>query len=67
MREKINEKYEASQEELMRWYREGRSFQDILKALQTSQLTNIPPEELLTRSMTKSWQEIWKDVGVLPT
>ncbi|MFO8036281.1 MAG: hypothetical protein R6U57_06625 [Anaerolineales bacterium] len=67
MTEKITENYEVSQHELMKWYREGRSFQDILKALQTSQLTKIPPEELLSRNMSQSWQEIWREVGVLPT
>lgn len=67
MKEEISQKYEVSQEDLMKWYRGGRTFQDILKALQTSQLTNIPPEELLSRSMTQSWQEIWKEMGVLPS
>ncbi len=67
MKEEISQKYEVSQEDLMKWYRGGRTFQDILKALQTSQLTSISPEELLSRNMTQSWQEIWKEVGVLPS
>jgi len=66
MNEKITQTYEVSQQELMEWYNGGRSFQDIMKALQTSQLSNIPPEELLTRSLNQSWEEIWREIGVLP-
>lgn len=66
MPEKIKTNSELTQTELMKWYRGGRTFQDIMKALQTSQLADISAEELLARIESQSWEEIWHELGVAP-
>lgn len=65
MDQKTKSRSEFSHSELMRWYKGGRSFRDIMKALQTSQLADISPDELLTRVEYQSWEEIWQDLGVV--
>lgn len=66
MDRKLKQTYEVSDHELMKWYSGGKSFQDIIKALQTSQLADISPGEILTRTDSQSWNEIWKELGVSP-
>lgn len=66
MQKELEDTYEISDQQLMKWYSGGKTFQDIMKALQTSQLAGLSPEELLIRTNTQSWEEIWKEIGVMP-
>jgi len=66
MNSQLKQTYEISDRELMKWYSGGKSFQDIMKALQTSQLADLSPSEILSRTDSQSWDEIWKELGVVP-
>lgn len=67
MKDQTKKTLEISTVDLMHWYQKGRSFQDILKAMQTSRLTDVPPGELLSRTASQSWAEIWKELEITPT
>lgn len=56
--------HELSQHDLRKWYQKGRSFQDVMNALQTSQETTLSPAELLSRNMELGWEKIWDQIGI---
>lgn len=60
----IEEKFDASYDEVMGWYCAGSAFSDILLALETKKLTDVPVPDLLSRVKTQTWEEIWLDLGV---
>ena len=62
----ISEKFEITYEEIMTLYCDGFAFSDILLALETTQLVDQNTEELLNMLATKSWEEIWSELGVNP-
>ena len=64
--EHISEGFEIPVEAVMGWYCQGFEFEDILLALQTSAGSEISPDELLVRlGQGQSWDDIWKDIGLL--
>lgn len=65
MGESIAEKFDTSYEDVMGWYCDGYAFEDILLALQTSQLTGESPDVLLEKLINQSWEEIWKELGLI--
>lgn len=64
--ENIAQKYQLEYDEVIDWYCQGYEFEDILLALQTSRLTEVAVEDLLTLSETQSWSEIWEDFDLNP-
>ena len=66
MAEFKQQSFEGPEIDLMKWHSKNRSLEDILKALQTSRLVKVSPEELLSRLESKTWSEIWGDLGVAP-
>jgi len=64
--EGIAEKFEVPYEMIMNWFCDGNQFEDILLALQTSQLITISPDELLTKRVNgQKWDNIWEDLGLI--
>lgn len=61
----IADKFSVSYDEVMNWYCDGYLFEDILLALQTSQLSDATPEELFTQLETNSWEEIWAELDIV--
>ena len=64
MGESIADKFNAAYEDVMGWYCDGYAFEDILLALQTSQLVEDSPQSLLSRLDTRSWEEIWEELDL---
>ena len=62
--ESIAEKFSADYEEVMDWYCDGYAFEDILLALQTSQLSGQPPQKILEDLDTLTWEEIWENLNL---
>ncbi len=60
------ETFDVSYEEVMTWYCDGYAFSDILLALETSDLAEVPVPDLLPLTVNQSWDEIWDDLGVNP-
>jgi len=58
--------YVVSYDQVMTWYCDGYAFSDILLALETSDLADIPVPDLLPLVKDQSWDEIWDDLGVNP-
>ena len=58
--------YDVSYDEVMTWYCDGYAFSDILLALETSNLADIPVPDLLPLVRNQSWDEIWDDLGISP-
>ncbi|HZW03546.1 MAG TPA: hypothetical protein VFF68_06455 [Anaerolineaceae bacterium] len=49
------------------WFCAGHEYEDILLALQTSQGTDLDPQELLERKASgSSWEAIWQEIGLAP-
>lgn len=65
--ESIAEKFEITYEDVMTLFCEGESFEDILLALQTSELTDIDAETLLARKDEIGWDQVWKETGLVQT
>lgn len=63
----IAEKYEIPYEQVIGLFCAGYSFENILVALETSQSTQIDPYQLLTMLETSTWDEIWVEIGLLPS
>jgi hypothetical protein len=58
--------FEIPYEQVMTWFCQGSEFDDILLALQTSEGTGLPVEELLEkRAGGQSWEDIWKAIGLV--
>ncbi len=66
MAESIAEKFEIEYLEVMTLYCDGHAFSDILVALETEELVDRSAEELLSLLETRSWEQIWDDLGVSP-
>ena len=66
MAESMAEKFAVSYEQIMTWYCDGYAFSDILLALETDPLVEQSAEDLLGLLETRSWEEIWQDLGVQP-
>jgi hypothetical protein len=64
MAEGMAETFEVSYDQIMIWYCDGSAFSDILLALETEQLVDQSPEELLSMLEDSTWEEIWQDLGV---
>lgn len=63
----IADTFDVEVDQIMDWYCAGNEFEDILLALQTSQGTEINPEDLLNaRAGGSTWDEIWQEVGLVP-
>lgn len=60
----ISEKFDVSYEKVINWYCDGYIFEDILLALQTGKMADVEPDELLEQSKMKTWEEIWKELGI---
>jgi len=60
------ETFDISYDEVMTWYCDGYAFSDILLALETSDLADIPVPDLLPLVKDQSWDEIWDDLGINP-
>jgi hypothetical protein len=61
--ESIASTYEVSYAQVMAWFCDGYSFENILIALETSQAVDIPAQTLLDLLLEKDWEEIWEEVG----
>ncbi len=61
--QEIASTYNLSYEQVMTWFCEGYSFDNILIALETSQATDIPAETLLEMALEKDWETIWQEIG----
>jgi hypothetical protein len=66
MGQSIVETYDdVSYEQVMTWFCDGYTFDDILVALETSEATDVPAAVLLEMLWEKSWEEIWQETGFL--
>jgi hypothetical protein len=65
---KISENYMMDYDTVMDWYRQAHSFDDIILALETSDLlSGYSPQGLLAmRQEGLSWDEIWDRVELTP-
>jgi hypothetical protein len=58
--------FETTYEQVMGWYCAGHGFEDILLALQTADGLEVMPQALLDRlEQGQTWEEIWKELGLL--
>lgn len=48
----------------MEWTCQGESFDDILLALQTSQISERSPEALLLRKGEIGWEALWQELDL---
>jgi len=55
--------YAVSYEQVMTWFCEGYSFDNIMIALETSEATHVPAETLLQMLLEKDWETIWQEIG----
>lgn len=55
--------YNVSYEQVMTWFCQGYSFDNIIIALETSEATEIPAETLLQMLLEKDWETIWQEIG----
>jgi hypothetical protein len=66
MGQSIVETYDdATYEQVMTWFCNGYTFDDILIALETSEATEVPAPVLLEMLWEKSWEEIWQEIDFL--
>jgi hypothetical protein len=53
-------------DQVMIWFCDGSTFDDILLALETNDLTGVPVEDLLAlRAAGTDWDQIWQDLGLV--
>jgi hypothetical protein len=57
--------YELSYQQVMTWFCNGYSFENILVALETSQSVDLPADTLLQMLLEKEWEEIWYEIGFI--
>jgi len=67
MVESISETFEVPEEQIEKWYCSGESFEDILLALQTSELTDLDTEEVLERKDEIGWEQLWAELNLVFT
>jgi hypothetical protein len=63
--ESIADTYEVSYRQVMIWFCNGYSFENILIALETSEAVDVPADTLLQMLLEKEWEEIWVEVGFI--
>lgn len=61
----IADKYNATYDDVMTWFCSGQSFEDILLALETHDLTQVPVEELLESARQYGWDQTWLELGII--
>ena len=61
--ESISQTFEVTGEEIINWHCFGYEFEDILMALETSNLSGVSIEDLLQKTLNQEWEEIWEDIG----
>ncbi|RPI87416.1 MAG: hypothetical protein EHM41_05070 [Chloroflexi bacterium] len=59
----IAKSYEVDYLQVMNWFCSGYSFENILIALETSSVVNIPTDMLLEMRLDKEWEVIWDETG----
>ncbi|WKZ37171.1 MAG: hypothetical protein QY332_04425 [Anaerolineales bacterium] len=59
----ISKTHEVPYEQVMTWFCDGYSFENILIALETSKAVDVPANALLEMLLEKEWEEIWRDIG----
>lgn len=59
----IAETYEVSYEQVMTWFCDDYTFDDILIALETGEAMDISASVLLEMRVEKTWAEIWVEIG----
>jgi hypothetical protein len=64
--ESISEKFEVPYEDVMDWFCGGETFEDILLALETQDLSGRSVEELFVMKEQMSWEDIWKELSIVP-
>ena len=53
-------------DEVMTWFCEGNSFEDILLALETNAQSGVATDDLLARrAQGIEWNQIWQDIGLI--
>ena len=62
--ESIAETFDVPYEDVMTWFCGGETFDDILLALQTSQLADRPVEEILEMKNDVGWEQTWEALGL---
>ena len=64
--ESVAETFEVPYEDVMRLYCDGYEFEDILLALETQAQSEVAAESILQmRDEGRTWNEIWKDLGLV--
>jgi hypothetical protein len=58
----ISETFQATYAEIIEWHCAGQSFEDILLALQTEELTGRPVAEIFALKEQMTWDEIWSEL-----
>jgi hypothetical protein len=59
----IAETYDVSYEQVMTWFCDDFTFDDILIALETGEAMDISASVLLEMRVEKTWAEIWAEIG----
>lgn len=62
----IADKFDVAYEQVMTWFCDGFSFEDILLALQTSEIADIDPGTLLDRYAQIGWEPLWQELELMP-
>jgi hypothetical protein len=57
--------YEVPYEQVMTWFCNGYSYENILVALATSEGVDIPADTLLEMLLEMEWEEIWAEIGFI--
>jgi hypothetical protein len=63
----ISETFEVPEEQIETWYCSGESFEDILLALQTGELSDLSPEDILERKDDTGWEQLWAELNLALT
>ena len=61
----IADTYEMPYADVLTWFCEGFSYENIMIALETSEAVEIPAETLLQMLLKKDWEEIWQEIGFI--
>jgi hypothetical protein len=61
----IADTYDVAYEQVMEWFCAGQTFEDILLALQTTELADVEIDRIFyERGQGRSWDQIWDDLGI---
>ncbi len=62
----LAETYEVPYEDIMSWFCAGYGFGEIVHALQTSEVSDYSPEELLAlKTNMRGWGQVWQELGLI--